>query len=542
MKNRRALSTSNTNPVPTCLLLVLLFCAPVCYGNDSSASKPKITETNFLYTPDQMLHFDINDYLITNLPHLSPYAEAISHWSGHSSVSPAVIITLLERSNKTNSAKQAGATNEANRTIKQSDLTPLIKSITTSTANAYYHSLAEGLADPANQALRNVLKTQNIATTHVPENEAASSSEASKESLKAQVDKQLLELQDLYSKLFAASPSIASMAASDERQQAKTVPSETLLQLPYPIGEAWETWGGTHSFTGTDTGPRSSLDFRRGRLAWSANTSSIWVSAANAGQVIRHSSCFVEILSSTGWSTSYYHLDNIRYTSGQSVARNSALANYANNVNQSLCDGGHSAGPHLHFSLKYNGAYQSLDGVLLSGNEVHDGRHDYDTNCGYYWIDNAGKKACAGSALRNNGVPSSQPTADLKIESAKVTPNEVLRGQPFSVSATVYNQGTKTANQATLLFLASRDAKIELSDTLLSSIPLADISANRRLDISTNEISSSELSGLVWLGVCVTNVEGELNLENNCSAGSVLTIKPPVVISGAIKLLLLNHD
>ena len=44
-----------------------------------------------------------------------------------------------------------------------------------------------------------------------------------------------------------------------------------------------------------------------------------------------------------------------------------------------ICAGGFASGPHVHFSLKYNGAYIDLEGVQLSGWTVHVGPTPYDS-------------------------------------------------------------------------------------------------------------------------------------------------------------------
>jgi hypothetical protein len=60
------------------------------------ASGPLLTEQDLIYTNDQMLNFSIEDYLNTCAPHLLPHAESISHWSGFSSISPKVLLALME--------------------------------------------------------------------------------------------------------------------------------------------------------------------------------------------------------------------------------------------------------------------------------------------------------------------------------------------------------------------------------------------------------------------------------------------------------------
>ncbi|WP_027708517.1 hypothetical protein [Zooshikella ganghwensis] len=54
------------------------------------------SEAQLLYSHTEMFNFDIEGYLKQNAPHLIDYAETISHWSGYSSISPKVLIALME--------------------------------------------------------------------------------------------------------------------------------------------------------------------------------------------------------------------------------------------------------------------------------------------------------------------------------------------------------------------------------------------------------------------------------------------------------------
>jgi LasA protease len=60
------------------------------------ASDLTLKEQDLIYNNKQMLNFSIEDYLMTHAPHLTPYAEHISHWAGFSSISPKILIALME--------------------------------------------------------------------------------------------------------------------------------------------------------------------------------------------------------------------------------------------------------------------------------------------------------------------------------------------------------------------------------------------------------------------------------------------------------------
>ena len=98
-------------------------------------------------------------------------------------------------------------------------------------------------------------------------------------------------------------------------------------------------------------------------------------------------------------------MDNIRVSNGETIAVNTKLGVYAGNRNTALCEGGSSTGPHLHFSLLYNGRYVSLQGVNLGVFRVSVGSYNYDNQCSrfnFYNL-NTGSYQCAWSALYNAG-------------------------------------------------------------------------------------------------------------------------------------------
>jgi len=107
------------------------------------------------------------------------------------------------------------------------------------------------------------------------------------------------------------------------------------------------------------------------------------------------STCGIKISHSgavnSGWETTYYHLENVQKYSG-AVNQNEKIGVIANTLAEAICVGGSSTGPHVHFSLKYNGAYFPINGTALSGWVVHAGRWSYDTDAAYMWLERAGVK------------------------------------------------------------------------------------------------------------------------------------------------------
>lgn len=77
------------------ITLIALFGQAV-NAETSSFESAIISNEYFIYTPQEMLNFDIKAYLEDKAPYLAEYSETISHWSGRSSVSPKIIIALIE--------------------------------------------------------------------------------------------------------------------------------------------------------------------------------------------------------------------------------------------------------------------------------------------------------------------------------------------------------------------------------------------------------------------------------------------------------------
>ena len=199
------------------------------------------------------------------------------------------------------------------------------------------------------------------------------------------------------------------------------LPPPDLFQFPFPLGQTWG-FSGAHNWYGngaTYGRPYSSMDFFTSGGSCSVPPASDWAVAAAGGSGYHPSgySCWYRIDHAGGWSTSYYHLRNM-VSSGQ-VTANRSLGTIACET----CAGGWATGPHVHFSLLYNGAYVDLEGVKLSGWTVRTGSGNYETG----GLEQDGVFLKPYASVRNAGIPGGTPTA---TPTHTATPSPTLTASP----------------------------------------------------------------------------------------------------------------
>ena len=369
-------------------LFSLMLSAPALDASEQPDAVRQVfspTAPALIYSYDEMFNFDINQYLASQAPHLLPYAEVISHWAGYSSISPRVLLTLIDLQSQLISQPDLALLQQPLAGLSNADsFSAQLQDVADQLATRLYQreaTVSEFSAAPA-AALSYLFEADNSQGPQV---------------LQQQADK-LSEFTQRYQQLFAEvyQPAPERRAADSSTQDLNTLagPADGFLQFPFPLGQSWHV-GGAHTNTGSGNYPMSSLDMSIGG-GWGSNQSNTWVAASAAGSFKRHSSCFAEVVHSGGWSTTYYHLMNIQYNTGANVAKNTKIANPANTQPQALCNGGSSTGPHQHWSLKQNGSWVHLNTVYLSGWQITATGSSYDTNCTRFYLTKNGVKKCAG--------------------------------------------------------------------------------------------------------------------------------------------------
>ncbi len=180
-----------------------------------------------------------------------------------------------------------------------------------------------------------------------------------------------------------------------------------VFDLPFDHSKQWY-FNGVHTWNGEDDNgdPMSSIDLTKSwSLRWGDKTSEDWVVAATDGVVTKFSSCSMRVTHESGWATDYYHLDNIQFQTGDVIKAGEKIANYANTLAQATCQGGHSTGPHVHFTLIHDGEFASLSNIKLSKWQIHPGVVSYDDSHVSMWLikDGIKKYAYQDRLLHLNG-------------------------------------------------------------------------------------------------------------------------------------------
>lgn len=364
-----------------CAMLLAALCAAGASSTAAAAAAPLVSQ-DLVYHYEEMFDFDIAAWLAAHAPHLSARAETISHWAGFSGISPRVLIALMELQSGVvgDPTVAAAATARPFGTlVPVTGFGAQLREVAQSLRDALYDPQAPTAPGPVALATGNPLRALFELSGSPPAAAARLADE---------------RFTTVYRRLFGRAPQARPATSRFGRTAPRAVlPPANLLQFPYPLGEKWHV-GGAHTNSGSGRFPLSSLDMSQGGW-WGSDQSQRWVSASAAGTFKRHSSCMAEIVHDGGWSTTYYHLMNIRYATGATVAANTAIANPANTPFQALCNGGMSTGPHQHWSLKSNGSQHHLHGVTLSSYLIHATGSSYDTHCARFNLSRKGRTYCS---------------------------------------------------------------------------------------------------------------------------------------------------
>jgi LasA protease len=369
-----------------------------------------LSDGQFVYGPN-IGDFVLRTYFEANAPHLSNYADDLYGRAEYYSINPKIYLTLLEIHSQLISSPDA-VDMENPFDLNNDGFIAHMDLLSEKMSAAYYLHLYSFSALPVSQRNLPPFVTSDGTTIHVPAETNAGTyaviaglAAINQQNIPIILDNGYVNgFYQTYRRLFGNDDPL------DETNKI-IIPGEVgalaapdyLLQLPYPRGVSWR-FGGVHNASGAPTfTDASSLDFypsSSGNFTTPPlDTSNMWVVAAASGVLSTFpslsSTCGIKISHSgavnSGWETTYYHLENVQKYSG-AVNQNEKIGVIANTLAEATCVGGASTGPHVHFSLKYNGAYFPINATALSGWFVHAGRWSYDTDAAYMWLERAGVK------------------------------------------------------------------------------------------------------------------------------------------------------
>jgi murein DD-endopeptidase MepM/ murein hydrolase activator NlpD len=362
-----------------------------------------LSDGQFVYGPN-VGDFNINSYLEENAPHLLVYANDLYSRTEFFSINPKILLTMLEvHGHLISNPDPSRLDNPFN--LPGMDFITQIESVSQAMTDAYYLHLYTYTALPSSQRNLPVITTQYSESLNIASDTNAGTYAVIAGLARFESKEALLQIMDnnhpdgfyhTYLRLFGDDdPLDESNHVYYPGEAGALAAPDNFLQLPYLRGESWR-FGGVHDSSGgggsgspfTDA---SSMDFFPGSVSWNADTSNMWVVASAAGTPTKISACYFKVTHSDGWETTYYHLENIQNISG-SINQNDKIGVIANTLAEAICSGGSSTGPHVHFSLRRNGALVAINGTPLSGWYVHAGRWNYDTDHNYMWLERSGQR------------------------------------------------------------------------------------------------------------------------------------------------------
>lgn len=338
-----------------------------------------ITVSDLIYTSEEMEKFSVKGYLAKRAPHLIHHADIIEGSAAHTRISPKVLIALMEQESGIVTRKRASP----NASIR-----PFGKLSTKTGFRSQILDVAERLQGLV-QSQRGAALSAKAGFSAIDPIQAIYSQ--SGKSRNAAGFSGRLQFASTYANLFNEIWGAEDKPDVLDRVSMKAIPSTTLLSLPYAVGSSYPTLWGPHPNASSTI--MSSIDFKMPTgsriLASAAGTVTVHgPSAAPCGVTIKHGS--------TGWSTYYYHIKNIAVKHGQSIAAGTYIGTPSDSTAQATCQGGSWSGTqHLHWTLYYNNAQNSLNGVTLSGYKMTvTSTTPYDPNCTLNYLTRNSIKFC----------------------------------------------------------------------------------------------------------------------------------------------------
>ena len=128
---------------------------------------------------------------------------------------------------------------------------------------------------------------------------------------------------------------------------------------------------------------------------------------------------------------------------------------------------------------------------------------------------------CESNNNPNGYIPTPHP--DLVVASPSVSESGPAPGAPFTLSATVRNDGDGAEAGTTLRYYRSTDATIMTSDTAAGTDAVGGLGAGATSSESI-DLAAPSAAGTYYYGACVDAVADESDTTNNCSPSVQVTV------------------
>ena len=115
------------------------------------------------------------------------------------------------------------------------------------------------------------------------------------------------------------------------------------------------------------------------------------------------------------------------------------------------------------------------------------------------------------------------PDPDLVVDTPTVSESAPIVEAPFTLSATVRNQGSGASVSTTLRYYQSTDSTITISDTEVGTDSVSRLDASESGDESIS-LDAPSTPGAYYYGACVDAVSDESDTTNNCSLSVAVTV------------------
>ena len=137
---------------------------------------------------------------------------------------------------------------------------------------------------------------------------------------------------------------------------------------------------------------------------------------------------------------------------------------------------------------------------------------------------NTSNNCSSAVAVTVSGETPPEPP-DLRVQSLSATPDSLIAGQRFTLSAGAHNNGGKDAAATTLRYYRSSDSTISTSDTQVGTDAVAALKAYQGGGSESVILTAPSSPGTYYYGACLDSVSGETNTANNCSSAVAVTVR-----------------